>query len=262
MLIAVFLTFVLTMGWVLLDSRTTKDVIKLHFVIGMFAIWGTYLFLKLESWSPLTNRYIYLICIPVFGLLLWKVYKTAKHTGVDIVAKQQSYWGIPSGIIYEYYKNRIAKKDDRIEANIDTATKSFRGNNTSFSGNIAFELKAVKLTKVASIAEIKNIELFSLVFAKITNILKQMEKNIDLEESLRENDMCVEYLLLDLRERFTRNFNLGAANLDIYAKTDTQREFVGALDSICLSSVKRNGALLLYLFLKFKNRVPSSNNNQ
>jgi hypothetical protein len=263
--IAVFLTLVLVTGWVLLDSRKTKDVIKLYFLIGVFAIWGTYLFIKLGDWSPIANRYIYLICIPIFIFLIIRVYKTGKRTVTDIAAKQQSYWGISSNAIYGYYKKRVMKKDDRIEIDIDPSTKyltrKYSDGSVVFSGSIVYEISDIALTKIANIAEIKNIELYSLIFKKIENTLKYMEKNINFDDALKENDMCVEYFLLDLWEKFTKNFNLGVANLEVYAKTVTQKEFVGALDSVCLNSVKRNGALLLYMFLKFKNRLPNGNDN-
>jgi hypothetical protein len=263
MSIAFLLTFVLIAGWVLLDSIKTRHVIKIYFVIGIFLIWGTYLFINLKEWSPIANTYIYLLFIPIFLLLLIKVYKTGKQKPINIVAKQQNYWNISPKNIYDYYRSRIVKRDDRIETKLNISskqlTKKYSDETTFFTGNIALKISSIELTKIADLNEIKNFQIYSMVFDKIKSILKYLEKDINLENTLKENDMCVEYFLLDLWDRFTKNFNLGTANLEIYAANDTQREFVGALDSISLSSIKKEGVALLYLFMKFKNRLPKDN---
>jgi hypothetical protein len=217
----------------------------------------------MEEWSAAENRYIYLAFMPVFLVLVINIYKTGKRKPVNIIAKRQSYWSIPSKSIYRCYKNRIFITSDRVETKLDTADKLFTkrySEAVSFSGNIVLKSRNIKLTKVMFTDEIKNFQLYSLVFNKIKSILKVLEKDVDFESSLKENDMCIEYFLLDLWERFTKNFNIGTANLEVYAVSDIQIEFIGALDNISLNSIKRNGAVLLYMFMKFKNRLSDNGN--
>ncbi|MDR1285361.1 MAG: hypothetical protein LBJ88_04085 [Campylobacteraceae bacterium] len=256
---AALLTFVLVVGWILVDSLKTKHVVKIYFTIGMLIVWGTYLFMKLEDWNSAENRYMYMFLIPIFLLLIFKVYKVGKQKPISIVAKQQSYWNISPKDIYKCYKNRTYKKDDRIETRLDITSKQVSkqySNEALFiSTDIMRKIKNIKLTKIDNINEIENFKLYSLVFGKIKSILKYLEKDVNFENVLKENDMCVEYFLLDLWEQFTKNFNLGTANLEVYATNDTQKEFVRALDNVSLNAVKQEGSALLYLFMKFKNRM-------
>lgn len=261
MIIGILFTLVLALFWVQFNSNKSKEVTKISFILGVCVIWLTFIFMKFGEWKPLSISYLYLGIIPFMLLIMWQVYKTGERKNLNIAAKQQSYWGIPQNLIYGFYKNRKIKKDDRIETKVNLEdkylTKRYSRKSNFLSGNIFYEIKNLKLTKINSIKDIENSQLYSLIFKKIEGFLKYLEKRVDFEEVLKENDMCAEYFLMDLWERYTQSFNIGTANLSVYAKSEIERELIGALDNIDLNSVKRVGAPLFFSYMKFKKRLPS-----
>ncbi|EAH8338417.1 hypothetical protein EU792_09005, partial [Campylobacter upsaliensis] len=64
-----------------------------------------------------------------------------------------------------------------------------------------------------------------------------------------------EFFLMELWEKYTPQFNISVANLDILASSEKEREFLGALDLIHLNCVKRKGAVFYYKYLEFKDRI-------
>lgn len=266
MVIGILLTLVLALFWAQFNSSKTKEATNISFIAGICIVWITFLFMKLGEWEPLQHPYIYLIFIPIICLIIWQVYKIGDKKGIEIVAKQQNYWSIPSSKIYNHYKNRKIKKSDRIETKIDLEDKhlgkQYSHRSYFLSGNIFIDIKNLKLTKVDNIKNIHNYKLYSLIFKKIEQMIKYLEKNVDFEQILKENDMCLEYFLMDLWERYTQSFNIGTANLDVYATSEIEKELVGALDNIDLNSVKRRGSALFFSYMKFKKRLPSDLKNR
>lgn len=262
MVIGVLFTLLLALFWVQFSTNKTKEATKAAFIVGLCAIWFTFLFMKISGWKPAENSYFYLLFIPFYLLIMWKIYKTGEKKNINIVAKQQSYWGIPQNTIYNFYKNRKIKKDDRIETKVNIEdkflTKQYSHKHSFLSANIFYEIKNLKLTKVDSVKDVRSIKLYSLILNKIEGMIKYLEKNVDLEEILKDNDMYAEYFLMDLWERFTQSFNIGTANLDVYAQEEIEKDLVGALDNIDLNSVKKTGAALFFSYMRFKKRLPSN----
>ena len=259
--IAIFYTLILALFWTGFSSNKSKEVTKISFVLGLCVVWLVFLFIKLGEYKPIEYSYLYLLFIPFIILFMWQVFKTGSKKSLDIVAKQQSYWGISPKSIYNFYQNRKIEKNDRIETKVNLEdkflSKQYSHKNSFLTGNVFYDIKNLNLTKVSSVKEINNSKLYSLVLKKIEGMIKYLEKSVDFEEILKKNDMCVEYFLMDLWESYTQSFNIGTANLDVYAQNEIEKEFVGALDNIDLNSVKKSGAALFFSYMKFKKRLPS-----
>jgi hypothetical protein len=248
MVIAGILTLLSIAGWMLASSSKAQDAAKLSCIIAIFIIWGSFGLMKLNDWQVGSNHYIYLIIIPVLLFVIWRVSKTAEKTVLTIIAKQQSYWNIPPKVIRDFYKSRLDDKGDRIEVSVDEKSKRFAKDMS--------DARPSETTTVSNLDEVRAIPIYGVILQRVERCLKQLEKRADLEEDLRVNNNCAEYFLMDIWERYTKSFNVGVANLDIFAQDEKQKQLIHAIDTISLSSVKPEGHKLVYEFLEVKGRLP------
>ncbi len=123
------------------------------------------------------------------------------------------------------------------------------------TGHIFLNIKNLELTKVKSLDDIES-ELYKKIYLKLQELVKIQELDVNFEELLKENDYILEYFLINCWELYTQRVNIGIATLNVVAKTFTEEELLGALDNVCLSSVKRNGAGLFYKYMEFKGLLP------
>jgi hypothetical protein len=258
LLSVVFLVF-----WGFYTKRDNKETVKNVSVIGLCTTWFAYLFFVFvnDNWDIPQQRYYFLLFIPVFVLMTYVTYFLGKPKILSIIAKQQNYWNVPQSVIYDYFRGRIVDKQDRKEVEINVLSKKFtrKYNNEAsqyFTTNVYSEYKQLKLTAVKNLSDIKEYSLYMTVFLKIKGFVKYKEVSVDFEKILYENNMCLEYFLLDIWERYTKEFNIGTATLNVVAKREIEQQLVGALDNIDLVNVKRHGAALFYSYMKFKNRLP------
>lgn len=258
LLSVIFLSF-----WGFYSRRDNKETVKNATILGLFTTWLAYLFFipLNDNWSMPYQKYYFLFFLLVFLLTIYIVSSTVRKKPFNIIARQQNYWNVPQSVIYDYFKSRVIDKKDRKEVEINTLSKKFMrkyDNETQsyFTTNIYNEYRQLDLTIVKNIKNIENYKLYTTIFLKIVEFIRYKEVHIDFEKILRENNMCIEYFLLDLWEKFTKEFNIGTATLNVLAKRNIEYELIGALDNVDLANVKRHGAALFYSYTKFKGRLP------
>lgn len=117
------------------------------------------------------------------------------------------------------------------------------------------DYKNLELTNISNLEELNQNAIFKAVFDKIKGFIKDLELRIDYDKILKENDYKAEFFLMSLWELSTKKFNISLANLDIKAKNEKDKEFIGALDLLNLNCVKRKGAVLFYKYIEFKDRI-------
>ena len=260
---AILLTIVFVTFWMVYSRRTNKTSTKLATVFALIVIWIGYFFVWLDKTKvkfPSDNRY-YLLLIPCLFAAAYAIHKFAKAKSLTISAKQQSYWGIDTKDIYSFYSHRVEPKKDRIETKVNKLKKDiyrqYDINSKFFTTNLFNEIDELKLTKIESIDELRKSRLYTLIFNKVKEFLAFREEQADFEKILKENNNIAEFFIIDIWEKHTKPFNIGTANLEIYATKDIERHLVGALDNATLSSIKRNGAALFYKYAEFKGLIPT-----
>ncbi|MBR8466507.1 hypothetical protein KDE13_09190 [Campylobacter sp. faydin G-140] len=246
--------------------NSRKDEKEIFFMVGtlsILVIWGVWVLSYVgESKKPYETLpfYFYAVFIVAFVFAYKYLKSFIKKTSIDIVAKQQTYWGLSTKDIENFYNYRRILKDDRVETKINALSKKFYRNydNTHkyLTANLFFELKELKLLEIGKIDEINAVYLYKVIFDKIKELNKQSELNPDYQKILEENGNIAEYFLIDSWLRFTKLYNIGLANLEILATNFTQEQLVGAIDNADLNSVKRHGASLYFKYALFKDLIP------
>jgi hypothetical protein len=259
---AILLTILFLTFWVIYSKRTNKTSIKLTAIFALSVIWVGYFFVWLDKTKvrfPDDNRY-YLLLIPCLLATAYAICRFAKAKSLTITAKQQSYWDIKPDEIYNFYNHRVEIKKDRVETRVNGLKKAiyrqYDMSNKFFTTNLFNEINGLKLTEIKNIDELKTSRLYTLIFNKIKEFLTFREEEANFDAILTENGNIAEYFIIDIWERYTKPFNIGTANLDIYANRDIERDLIGALDNATLSSVKRNGAALFFKYAEFKRLIP------
>nr|MBP3723969.1 hypothetical protein [Campylobacter sp.] len=224
------------------------------------------------------NRF-YLIYIPffIFGILF--IAKSSKIPPITILANQQRYFDeVSKDMVYKFYANRKDIKKDRVEilvnkeekkllktfyATISNDEKDEKNQiSSSFISTIFFlNLKNLKPTKINNTDEIKS-PIYQAIFKKIKGYVASREETLDYNQELQNNDNFVEFFLMDLWERYTNDINISVANLEVLATNELELEFLGAIDTISINSVKPKGASLFYRYMYFKNRIKEYVNEQ
>lgn len=239
-------------------KKELKEILGYSVVIALILIWATY-FLMFSGEYKKFESYIYILFVVISLLIILKIYLLSRRKSLKVIAKQQSYWNIPHQLIYEKFKNKLDFKSDRVEVKINELEKQiyrkYSNNSEMMTGNIFLAERDLELTKVENLNEIKS-ELYKTIFEKIKDLTVKQELTIDFENLLKENDLFIEFFLINCWELYTKRVNVGTATLNVIAKTFTEQELIGALDNVCLSSVKRNGAALYYKYMEFKGLLP------
>lgn len=178
-----------------------------------------------------------------------------KARALDIKANQQRYFNeAKAKDIINFYSVRKDTKNNRVETLVNKENKKLIKNGYIVP-QFFLDYKNLELTNISNLEELNQNAIFKAVFDKIKGFIKDLELRIDYDKILKENDYKAEFFLMSLWELSTKKFNISLANLDIIAKNEKDKEFIGVLDLLNLNCVKRKGAVLFYKYMEFKDRI-------
>lgn len=247
-LVIIFFTYISNKG-----NLEVKSLIEFSsFILAIFTIG---LFVIISSFDELKPNLLYLLPIPCILYLLKYVSESIQSKPLTIVANQQRYFkdAIAQRIV-KFYENRKEKKSNRIEVFVNEENKKLIINDT-IRPQFFINYFGFKGTKIQNLAELEKSDVFKSVFSKVKDFIKDLEVKVDFDKELQDNNFIAEFFLMDLWERYTPKFNISVANLDILARSENEKEFLGAIDLLNLNCIKFKGAGMYYAYLEFKDRL-------
>ncbi|WP_270966988.1 hypothetical protein [Campylobacter upsaliensis] len=255
MLVLIFFLILAFVFWNKSKMDLEKEFIYEYssYIIGLSAVL-IYVYLYTNEEELKTSIY-YLFLTPCFLILLYFIKQKIKPKPLNIEANQQRYFDeVNALMIKEFYQTRKDIKKDRVEVYVNKESKKLIKNN-KIVPEFFLLYHSLKPTKISNINELKQYTIFAIIFKKLEEFIKLKEVKIDYEKELENNHYYAEFFLMELWEKYTPQFNISVANLDILASSEKEREFLGALDLIHLNCVKRKGAVFYYKYLEFKDRI-------
>lgn len=239
-------------------KKELRTILKEVVLLSIFTVWTTYILMFLGEYKQL-EIYLYVLFILITLYTMYRVYLLSKKKPLNVVAKQQSYWGIKAKDIYKKYDWKLDFRKDRVEIIVNPLEKQiyrkYSNKEEYITGNIFLAIRDLEFTYADDVSEIKS-ELYLKIINKFREIIRDLELKDELDSLLKENKGCVEFFLINCWEIYTKRVNLGIATLDILAKNFTEYELIGALDNATLNSVKRHGAAMYFKYMEFKNLLP------
>ncbi|MEB2819265.1 hypothetical protein Q9Q44_06710 [Campylobacter upsaliensis] len=255
MLVLIFFLILAFVFWNKSKMDLEKEFIYEYssYIMGLSAVL-IYVYLYTNEEELKTSVY-YLFLIPCFLILLYFIKQKIKAKPLNIEANQQRYFDeVNALMIKEFYQTRKDIKKDRVEVYVNKESKKLIKNN-KIVPEFFLLYHSLEPTKISNINELKQYTIFAIIFKKLEEFIKLKEVKIDYEKELENNHYYAEFFLMELWEKYTPQFNISVANLDILASSEKEREFLGALDLIHLNCVKRKGAVFYYKYLEFKDRI-------
>ncbi|EEU7814212.1 hypothetical protein HEE88_001040 [Campylobacter upsaliensis] len=255
MLVLIFFLILAFVFWNKSKMDLEKEFIYEYssYIMGLSAVL-IYVYLYTNEEELKTSVY-YLFLIPCFLILLYFIKQKIKAKPLNIEANQQRYFDeVNALMIKEFYQTRKDIKKDRVEVYVNKESKKLIKNN-KIVPEFFLLYRSLEPTKISNINELKQYTIFAIIFKKLEEFIKFKEVKIDYEKELESNHYYAEFFLMELWEKYTPQFNISVANLDILASSEKEREFLGALDLIHLNCVKRKGAVFYYKYLEFKDRI-------
>ncbi|EAJ4646514.1 hypothetical protein G5F42_001679 [Campylobacter upsaliensis] len=255
MLVLIFFFILAFVFWNKSKMDLEKEFIYEYssYIIGLSAVL-IYVYLYTNEEELKTSVY-YLFLTPCFLILLYFIKQKIKPKPLNIEANQQRYFDeVNALMIKEFYQTRKDIKKDRVEVYVNKESKKLIKNN-KIVPEFFLLYHSLEPTKISNINELKQYTIFAIIFKKLEEFIKLKEVKIDYEKELENNHYYAEFFLMELWEKYTPQFNISVANLDILASSEKEREFLGALDLIHLNCVKRKGAVFYYKYLEFKDRI-------
>ncbi|EFV1646693.1 hypothetical protein HRN94_001459 [Campylobacter upsaliensis] len=255
MLVLIFFLILAFVFWNKSKMDLEKEFIYEYssYIMGLSAVL-IYVYLYTNEEGLKTSVY-YLFLIPCFLILLYFIKQKIKAKPLNIEANQQRYFDeVNALMIKEFYQTRKDIKKDRVEVYVNKESKKLIKNN-KIVPEFFLLYRSLEPTKISNINELKQYAIFAIIFKKLEEFIKLKEVKIDYEKELESNHYYAEFFLMELWEKYTPQFNISVANLDILASSEKEREFLGALDLIHLNCVKRKGAVFYYKYLEFKDRI-------
>ncbi|EAK1467872.1 hypothetical protein CK724_06500 [Campylobacter upsaliensis] len=255
MLVLIFFLILAFVFWNKSKMDLEKEFIYEYssYIMGLSAVL-IYVYLYTNEEELKTSVY-YLFLIPCFLILLYFIKQKIKAKPLNIEANQQRYFDeVNALMIKEFYQTRKDIKKDRVEVYVNKESKKLIKNN-KIVPEFFLLYRSLEPTKISNINELKQYAIFAIIFKKLEEFIKLKEVKIDYEKELESNHYYAEFFLMELWEKYTPQFNISVANLDILASSEKEREFLGALDLIHLNCVKRKGAVFYYKYLEFKDRI-------
>jgi len=239
-------------------KKELKTILGYAVIIGLLLVWSVYFLMFSGEYRKLDT--LFYILIPIFSLaFIFILFRLSKTKSLKVVASQQSYWGVPHQTIFNNFLHKLDFKKDRVEVKVNEFEKKiyrrYSNDSEMMTGHIFLNIKNLELTKVKTLNDIES-ELYKKIYLKLQELVKIQELEINFEEKLKENNYILEYFLINCWELYTQRVNIGIVTLNVIATTLTEEELLGALDNVCLSSVKRNGAGLFYKYMEFKELLP------
>lgn len=255
MLVLIFFLILAFVFWNKSKMDLEKEFIYEYssYIMGLSAVL-IYVYLYANEEELKTSAY-YLFLTPCFLILLYFIKQKIKAKPLNIEANQQRYFDeVNALMIKEFYQTRKDIKKDRVEVYVNKESKKLIKNN-KIVPEFFLLYHSLEPTKISNINELKQYAIFAIIFKKLEEFIKLKEVKIDYEKELENNHYYAEFFLMELWEKYTPQFNISVANLDILASSEKEREFLGALDLIHLNCVKRKGAVFYYKYLEFKDRI-------
>ena len=255
MLVLIFFLILAFVFWNKSKMDLEKEFIYEYssYIMGLSSVL-IYVYLYTNEEELKTSVY-YLFLIPCFLILLYFIKQKIKTKPLNIEANQQRYFDeVNALMIKEFYQTRKDIKKDRVEVYVNKESKKLIKNN-KIVPEFFLLYRSLEPTKISNINELKQYTIFAIIFKKLEEFIKLKEVKIDYEKELESNHYYAEFFLMELWEKYTPQFNISVANLDILASSEKEREFLGALDLIHLNCVKRKGAVFYYKYLEFKDRI-------
>ncbi|EDP6915004.1 hypothetical protein GU919_04785 [Campylobacter upsaliensis] len=255
MLVLIFFLILAFVFWNKSKMDLEKEFIYEYssYIMGLSAVL-IYVYLYTNEEELKTSIY-YLFLTPCFLILLYFIKQKIKPKALNIEANQQRYFDeVNALMIKEFYQTRKDIKKDRVEVYVNKESKKLIKNN-KIVPEFFLLYRSLEPTKISNINELKQYTIFAIIFKKLEEFIKLKEVKIDYEKELESNHYYAEFFLMELWEKYTPQFNISVANLDILASSEKEREFLGALDLIHLNCVKRKGAVFYYKYLEFKDRI-------
>lgn len=255
MLVLIFFLILAFVFWNKSKMDLEKEFIYEYssYIMGLSAVL-IYVYLYANEEELKTSAY-YLFLTPCFLILLYFIKQKIKAKPLNIEANQQRYFDeVNALMIKEFYQTRKDIKKDRVEVYVNKESKKLIKNN-KIVPEFFLLYHSLEPTKISNINELKQYTIFAIIFKKLEEFIKLKEVKIDYEKELENNHYYAEFFLMELWEKYTPQFNISVANLDILASSEKEREFLGALDLIHLNCVKRKGAVFYYKYLEFKDRI-------
>lgn len=255
MLVLIFFLILAFVFWNKSKMDLEKEFIYEYssYIMGLSAVL-IYVYLYTNEEELKTSAY-YLFLTPCFLILLYFIKQKIKPKPLNIEANQQRYFDeVNALMIKEFYQTRKDIKKDRVEVYVNKESKKLIKNN-KIVPEFFLLYHSLEPTKISNINELKQYTIFAIIFKKLEEFIKLKEVKIDYEKELENNHYYAEFFLMELWEKYTPQFNISVANLDILASSEKEREFLGALDLIHLNCVKRKGAVFYYKYLEFKDRI-------
>ncbi|EOB5037473.1 hypothetical protein ACHEIS_001226 [Campylobacter upsaliensis] len=255
MLVLIFFLILAFVFWNKSKMDLEKEFIYEYssYIMGLSAVL-IYVYLYTNEEGLKTSVY-YLFLIPCFLILLYFIKQKIKAKPLNIEANQQRYFDeVNALMIKEFYQTRKDIKKDRVEVYVNKESKKLIKNN-KIVPEFFLLYRSLEPTKISNINELKQYTIFAIIFKKLEEFIKLKEVKIDYEKELESNHYYAEFFLMELWEKYTPQFNISVANLDILASSEKEGEFLGALDLIHLNCVKRKGAVFYYKYLEFKDRI-------
>lgn len=237
-------------------KKELQEISLAILMVSMIIVWCSF-FITQEKYEFNAFLDTFLICLSVY--ITYTIYNISKAKSMKIVAKQESYWGIDQDDIIKFYANKLDERQDRVEVKTNIYEKQiyrqYANDVKMITANIFIEMQNLQLLKVKNVNEIQS-NLYTKIYNKILDLNVENEIKNDMNEILKENDYIVEYFLIDIWCKFTIKDNIGIATLSILAENDTEFALLGALDNATMQSVKRHGAGLYFMYMKFKGLLP------
>lgn len=235
----------------LFDERSFLE--NSAFIIGLTSVFS-FTFILLGDLDVKT-QYYYLVFVAFFYFAIKYIERKSAPKPLNVVANQQRYWQeITPKMVYEYYNPRKDIKSNRVEARINIESKKLIKNNLIVP-QFFLDYYAFQPTHIEKIEDLENTLIFSVIFKRLKEIIKDLEAKVDYEATLKANGNYAEYFLMDLWESYTKKQNIGIAYLEILATNEKEKELIYALDLLFLQNVKRKGAVWFYKYLEFKGRL-------
>lgn len=244
----IFFTYISNKG-----NLEVKNTIEFSsFILVIFTVG---FFIMISSIEKLEPSIFYILPAALIIYLLRYIKKGIAPKPLNIVANQQRYFNeVTAQNIVKFYEKRKEKKSNRIEVSVNEENKKLIINET-IRPQFFINYFGFKGTKIQSISEIDDNVIFKAVFSKVKDFIKDLEVSVDYEKELEENNQIAEFFLMSLWEKYTFKYNISVANLDILAKNENDKEFLGAIDLLNLNCVKFKGASMYYAYLEFKDRL-------
>jgi fumarate reductase subunit D len=269
MIIAVLIS--LAILFIAYFSRPNKDRKKIYdsivVMMGFLLVFGGVL---AGSVKTLILSKVVVIGIVVFVFyMFYRLNKKLNRKKIDILATQQSFWGVDADLTESLYKDRIVKKKGRNEIDVIEDEYFFEKDNMGVKHLrpiIYADIKNYnKFTVIKSLAYFNDKDcpkIYKVIYEKLHYFNEESEKDLDFKPILEENNHILEFFILDLWETLATQEIIGVATLSTYATNDRELDLVGAMDIAINSNAVRKGFELYVHYMNFKGKFSNMEVNE